>query len=47
MIKHKRPDILVVLVLLLGVGVIMTELSYGSVFSGKKTTNAPLAQIDK
>ncbi len=42
MINRKRPDMLVVLAILLGIGVVITELSYGSVFSSKQAATSPL-----
>ena len=37
--KKKRPDLIVVLAILLGVGVVVTELSYGSVFPNAQAAN--------
>ncbi|MDH3355203.1 MAG: hypothetical protein OEL79_08330 [Chromatiales bacterium] len=34
--KKRRPDLIVVLAILLGIGIVVTEISYGSVFA-----NAP------
>jgi len=38
-VKKKRPDLIVVLAVLLGIGIIVTELSYGSVFPNAEAAN--------